>query len=744
MPRQNISLNREWLYKDNFKEEYINSSYDDSDFITVNLPHSNKEVPYNYFDEKSYQFVSCYRKKFTVGMENKDKLLYLDFEGVMTYARVFCNGVYVGEHKGGYTPFSVDITSCVNFGKENVIAVMVDSTEREDIPPFGYVIDYLTFGGIYREVSLRIVDKVHINNVFAKTLQVLTEEKKVLAEVYINNTSKAHGEFKLNAYLCEGERILAEKQELFSLSDGINIKYEIQLDYIKEAKLWDIESPNLYDFKVLIECCSGYADSFAVRIGFRETTVTEGGFYLNGRRLKIRGLNRHQSYPYVGYAMPARAQRKDADILKYDLNLNTVRTSHYPQSRHFLDRCDEVGLLVFEEIPGWQHIGNEDWKAVACENVREMIKRDWNHPSIFLWGVRINESGDDHDFYTKTNAIAHELDDTRQTGGVRCIEQSEFLEDVYTMNDFIHRGEEIVLRDQKHVTGLNKHVPYLVTEFNGHIYPTKRFDNEERLIEHALRHFRVNSKAALENNISGAIGWCAFDYNTHFDFGSGDRICYHGVMDMFRIPKFAAFMYKSQVDPDKERVLEPLTFWSRGERNIGMIVPQVICTNCDTVELYVEGKFLGKYYPDKENFSGIEYAPVFIHEIPGDWGVSWGEAEFKGYVNGKEVISKKFSRSPLPKLITAEADDLNLSSGDMDATRIVYKVVDEAGNILPYINEPVEFEISGPGEIIGPKITAFIGGCIAVWIRTAGEKGSIKLKARSGRLEAEELTFMVI
>jgi beta-galactosidase len=118
------------------------------------------------------------------------------------------------------------------------------------------------------------------------------------------------------------------------------------------------------------------------------------------------------------------------------LHCNIVRTSHYPQSRHFLDRCDEIGLLVLEEIPGWQHIGDESWKQVAIDNVGRMIRRDWNHPSIVLWGVRINESPDDHNFYTRTNALAHALDDSRQTGGIRNFPESEFLEDVFTVNDF--------------------------------------------------------------------------------------------------------------------------------------------------------------------------------------------------------------------------------------------------------------------------------------------------------------------
>jgi len=151
--------------------------------------------------------------------------------------------------------------------------------------------------------------------------------------------------------------------------------------------------------------------------------------------------------------MPKRAQCKDADILKYDLHVNLVRTSHYPQSIHFLNRCDEIGLLVLEEIPGWQHIGDEQWQQVAQENVREMVERDWNHPSIIMWQVRINESGDNHDFYTQTNFIARSLDPSRAIGGTRYIENSELLEDVYTMNDFSEDQGTSYLRQPRKVTG---------------------------------------------------------------------------------------------------------------------------------------------------------------------------------------------------------------------------------------------------------------------------------------------------
>ena len=151
-------------------------------------------------------------------------------------------------------------------------------------------------------------------------------------------------------------------------------------------------------------------DAVNTRFGFREAVFKEDGFYLNGKKMKLRGLNRHQSYPYVGYAMPKSMQKLDTDLIKEELGLNAVRTSHYPQSHHFMDRCDELGLLVFTEIPGWQHIGDESWQEQAKKNTQEMVLQYRNHPSVILWGVRINESMDNDDLYKETNRIAHELD----------------------------------------------------------------------------------------------------------------------------------------------------------------------------------------------------------------------------------------------------------------------------------------------------------------------------------------------
>ena len=478
----------------------------------------------------------------------------------MAYARVYLNGSFLGEHRGGYTPFAVRIDPVYDFDREhNLVTVMVDSRELEDIPPFGGQIDYLTYGGIYREVSLGLYDPVFIKNIKVETEQVLAAEKDLKVKVFLENTSALQGDGTVRITLQDAAGAVVQTQTFpATLNSGAD-PLEFKLTGLKGIKLWDLEEPNLYEIQVELEV-NGYSDCYRDRIGFRTAAFRPDGFYLNGKRVKIVGINRHQSYPYVGYAMPRRVQEKDAEILKNELHVNLVRTSHYPQSVHFLNKCDELGLLVFTELPGWQHIGGDQWKKVARENLREMIERDWNHPSIVLWGVRINESQDDDEFYTETNRLAKQLDPTRQTGGMRYITDSNLLEDVYTFNDFIHDGEKGPLRDQQEVTGLPHKVPYMVTEFNGHMFPTKRFDQEERQMEHSLRYLRILNAAGLDDSIAGTIGWCAFDYNTHKDFGAGDRICYHGVMDMFRVPKFASYVYKSQVSPEVEPVLEPVTF----------------------------------------------------------------------------------------------------------------------------------------------------------------------------------------
>ena len=478
--RRIIPLNDGWLFSEKVETGSTDPKHKDSGYARVTIPHTNKLLPIGGFDEKEYCFVSIYRRHFTLPSDLKDHRIFIDFGGVMTAARVFINGRDLGEYRGGYTPFSFELTKDIKWKGDNVIAVVVDSTERSDIPPFGGLIDYLTFGGIYRDVAIRAVPKIYVDNVFAKPVNVLSNNRSVAVKCFI--AGEASSPLQMTTELFDDGKLMASASGNVSGTGEQNLT----LTDLRSVVLWDLDRPKLYSVRVSLKNGNDVVDHYETRIGFREAKFTTEGFFLNGRVVKLRGLNRHQTYPFVGQAMPWRGQKHDAWILKKELKCNIVRTSHYPQSPHFLDACDDLGLLVFEEIPGWQHIGDKNWQDLTVQHVGEMIKRDWNHPSIILWGVRVNESGDNEEFYTRTNKLARELDDSRQTGGVRFRYNSQRLEDVYTMNDF-----GFPLRPPNHPL-------YLNTEFSGHMYPTKRADNLERIREHMHRHARVHDQIASD------------------------------------------------------------------------------------------------------------------------------------------------------------------------------------------------------------------------------------------------------
>ena len=755
-----LPINRGWRYHPSKVAGAEAPKFDDSHFEEVVVPHTNIRLPWHSFDDKDYQFISTYRRRFRTPSGTQGKRVFVDFEGVMTASTVWINGVPLGEYKGGFTPFSFELTPHLRNNGENVLTVQVDSTERSDIPPFGYELDYMTFGGIYREVSLRVVPALYLDNIFAHPKDVLRGKPSLDVDCFLAGTAP-RGDLVLEAELLDGDRTLAKASRSFSVSSASDpgaannpatsapvylstetvndpAKQTISFKEIDGVKLWDLASPNLYTVRVRLLREGSILDEDTRRIGFREATFTDHGFSLNGKIIKLRGLDRHQTFPFAGQAMPARVQRQDAKILRHNLHCNIVRTSHYPQSRHFLDCCDEIGLLVLEEFPGWQHIGPEPWKLIAIDNVGRMVRRDWNHPSIILWGVRINESPDDHSFYTRTNAIAHALDTTRQTGGIRNFTESEFLEDVFTINDF-----GFPLKKPNHPR-------YLNTEFVGHTFPTKTTDDDERQREHTLRHARIHDQLASDPQYAGGIGWCAFDYNTHANFGAGDRICYHGVMDIFREPKPAAGFYKSQCDPLEEIVVEPAFHWANSDESTNF-TEAVVCSNCDHLKFYQRGnstsanpwELIAELDPDRANFQHLKYPPFILDRTKLQQGHhhEWGDLRIDGYVQGKLAASKTLSGLGVDQKFTLTPDDKDLHADGADATRVVMRVTDEFGATRTYANDPIVFTLEGPATLIGDNPFSLIGGTGAVWIRTKEQAGVVRLTAKHPRLGSQAIEF---
>jgi len=750
----------------------------------VRLPHTVKECPQHYTDHNAYQMVCGYRRKLELGTELAGKHLFLQFDGAAHIASVYLNGLELAYHCTGYTGFRVEITEAARLGEENILAVKLDTTENGEIPPFGFVVDYLTYGGLYREVWLDVREKSYIEDLYITTPDLTTLKIRPT----LHNASGCI----LLVELEKGERQLIRKA--FTSAGVITIDCSM-------VKPWNIDHPILYTCRVSLLKIGKVLDVQEVKVGFRTVAFKEDGFYLNGEKTFLRGLNRHQCWPYVGYAVPERLQREDARILKEELSCMAVRTSHYPQSHHFIDECDRLGLLVFTEIPGWQHIGGEGWKQQVVENTREMVLQYRNHPSIILWGVRINESQDDDALYKLTNAVARELDPSRPTSGVRYIEKSSLLEDVYAYNDFSHTGRNPGCKPKKSVMTDTKK-PLLISEHNGHMFPTKTFDSWEKRQEHALRHTRVQNDAAAGGEHAGCFGWCMFDYATHKDFGSGDRICYHGVMDAFRNPKLAAYAYASQ--GEGRPVLAVGSSMDIGDYPGGQIGDIHVFTNADSVSLYKNGNYVttladgdwkglphgpkvlddtvGCLLETQEGFDrkksellrecllaiqrkglanlapadmakmgyamvkyGLKYedAVKLYGKYIGNWG---GEATVWRLVAVKDgMVSATYTCSPGTKLhlevIPSHTALQEKDTYDMASVRI--RILDENGNVTPYAQLPVQFRLEGAAELVGPGIVTAEGGMTGAYIRTIGRGGEARLTIHTEQTEDVTLIFKI-
>ena len=772
-------INNDWLFKNEFKKDYLNK-IDLAEFEHVRVPHTVKEIPYNYVNNEDYQMISTYYQELDL-KEYKSKNIFLVFDAVAHKANVYLNGKLAVTHENGYTAFNVRLNDYLDENDKVKVLVEVDSHETLNQPPFGHVIDYLTYGGIYRDTYLEIKNDVYFEDVFVKA----NMNKELNVELKYNKDIK---DYKLHVRIADLDKTI-DAISSFSFKD-LNVE------------LWDTKNPNLYELTIELLKDDEVIDTFKSNVGFRTIRVDSKNIFLNDKLIKIRGLNRHQAYPYVGYAMPKRGQEFDAHVLKYELGLNAVRTSHYPDSHDFISECDKIGLLVFTEIPGWQHIGDEEWKTKSVNNVREMILQYRNHPSIFMWGVRINESPDDHDFYVRTNKAARELDDTRLIGGVRCCTNSELLEDVYTYNDFVHSGDNVGVLKKKQVTK-HKEKPLLITEYNGHMYPTKSFDDEVHRTNHLHRHLRVLNDVRKSKDHAGSFGWCMADYNTHKDFGSGDEICYHGVLDMFRNPKLAAYAYSCE--QDETPVLAINSTMDIGEYPGGFIKDIIVMTNLDKVVLYKGNEEVKTFYPCEE-YKYLKHPPILLDDLIGDliekhekfkksdarilkscllsiqetglehmtfktlmkmayllvfrgftiaegelifgkyiggWGDSNATFKIVGYKGDKKIKELRIeSFKELNFNIKVDSTEL-IESKSYDVATIRIEATNQANNHLSYFNEPIRFETSGSIDLIGPHIISLKGGFGGTYVKTNSTgKGTLRIYHEDNLIK--EIEFNVL
>lgn len=774
-------LNNDWKFAEDAESSAV---------VSIRIPHTCKEFPSQYFDEEECQMTCRYERALYIFEEWKSKALLLTFEGAAHEATVSINGKDVYTHRCGYTAFTIDISDYVIYGKPNTLSVLLDTHETLNIPPFGNHSSFLAYGGIYRDVYLDIKEKTYIRDVSIRT-KIDGTKAQAISKVKIENVGPM-------IHIRQAIRRYDSDQEFTDVGFVPAAKGTMAFS-LSHVHRWSPDDPALYEIRTELLAEGKIIDTVITRIGFREVEFRADGFYLNGKRTKIRGLSRYQSYPYVGYAMPDSMQKEDANILKHELCVNAVRCAQYTPSKAFLDRCDELGLLVLCEIPGSKFAGNIKWKNQQLGNVQEMIIQNRNHPSIISWGVTVNEDVRDEDFYSRINGLIHKLDPTRQTTAVCDSAQMKISADVYAYNDYTYDG---TLRGNSGSNGKfgisgnaagiqttttnpcrkksdicpDNTQPYLISAFGGQTLPTRAADSEAHRTEQALLYSGFLAQAEQQDEICGSFGYAMTDYNAHKNYGSADRICYHGVIDMFRNPKLAAAAYTTY--QDRKPVLEISSALSFGENPNQALGNVYIFTNADIVRMYRNNSLLKEY-------SIVRGLPALLDDFIGD--AIQAETDFtadqqdeirmqlnhrarfgrfqeakKGLFGRKESVPSDVLQKMYEKYILGTEDtlpvyrfeaiqggkivstltrlpmkmhdlEIRVSSPELnegktyDVAAVRFRALDENGNLLACASNPLALKTDGNIDLIGPRFISLQGGMGGTYVRTNGKKGFGKL-----------------
>ena len=733
-----------WRYHLGDLEGFEKIEFDDSNWEEVAVPHSLRIEPYKFnFTQRYYRGAGLYRVHFTVFKDSfkaGDRIL-IHFEGALTKTQVWLNGKYIGEHLGGYTPFTFDITEEFLPGKDNLLSVRVDNS-RMNVPPEGALVDYTLFGGIYREVWIERKNPVYMENPFAWTTKI--DEKKAVLKI----TAQAKN-FLPEPVSCQFETELIEEQKTqdqlnkititraekeYVISPGEN-QLELEL-LVENPKLWSMDYPYLYQLKLYLSCPEArkesikefpstevkMVDSVSFPFGLRWLEFTNQGFFLNGKPVKLVGFNRHQTYPYIGNAGSFRLQYLDALLLK-QTGANFVRLSHYPQSPDFLDACDRLGLLVFEELPGWGYVGNQEWKNIAEQALEEMILRDRNRPSIILWGVRINESWWGEKWLAKMVELGHRLDPTRPASGARFLRNfRQFSEDVIAHNDY--SGKLLIPPTDK---------PWLVSEYSVGSSSTLPDKEQIKIIQ---RNAYFLDLILSEPTCSGSAGWAFADYNTFMNRlvtpDAKGRIRAHGLVDIFRVKKPIYYFYQAQNSTSP--MIKIINRWWTKEDFPGEVM---VVGNCQKVRLFLNGKELETKIPDKiytypkrGEYHSLSYPPFSFS----GFNFEPGELSAECLV-GNEIRAIDRLKTPGPDRkiqleLGEEYTELSEPSWLIpkdfysDPIRLIARLTDGEGNLVKENQGKIKFSVSENAEIIGDNPFQLVDG-IAVVLLKIGDYDSL-------------------
>lgn len=737
-----ISLDRDWRF---------GPGANPSGLQFVDLPHCVAELSWQGWAPASWEQMWMYRRSFERPFSKAAKQrAFLHFDGVMTGCSPVLNGHALEPNLGGFLPFEREVTQLLE--QNNELELHVDGRWLK-VPPQGSPegttqVDYLMPAGIHRSVNLVVLPETFISDIFAKPVDVLKANRRVEVTCTIDSGSAAPERLKLEAVLLDGaEEVSRQSTELTTRGSGTETA-QVVLTGLSKVKLWSPDSPKLYTVRVALTGPNGVQHEYVSRIGFREARFEVDGFFLNGKRTRIFGLNRHELFPYVGFAMPARVMQRDAATLRRQFNCNMVRCSHYPQTEAFLDACDELGLMVWQEVPGWQYIGDQSWQDLVVRDTRKMILRDRNHASIIVWGVRVNESPNNVPLYTRTKKVAKELDDSRQTTGTMTHYSTEnWLQEVFAYDDY-HSEPDGTVGMRPAIPG----VPFLFAEGVGqyqyeHGKGFKQYyrrAGDRKIQEGQPRyHAQGHDRAARDPRCAGLIAWCAYDYGS-LHTGYNALKC-PGVVDTFRIPKLGAAFYLSQVSPQVRAVIEPGFYFDFSpEAQGGPGNKAHIFSNCERLVVRVGDQQPMTIEPDRKSYPNLPFPPfvVDLSNVP----ENHPDLRIEGYAGSRLVLTRSFSADRSKDQLYLAVDDPEIANDGKDATRVWFSVCDRYGAPCPSIEGTVTLDIEGAAEMIGDHsfLLADTGGVGAVWVKSKTPKGGeVRVRATHPRLATRSVSLRV-
>ncbi len=741
---------------------------------SVSLPH-----PARYEQElnpgvNQFTGICYYRKQFVVPANYKGKHLYLRFEGAMQTATVWINRKFVTQHQGGYLPFIVPLDNYVSNAGNNEIIVRLDNRDNANVPPGkpSATLGFLYWSGIYRDVWLIATNPVHITDpveantvagggVFARCENISSKSADVIVRTQVKNAMP----YKASA--------IVVKQILINLKNNIRLQsitqgLEISVNDVKDVEqkisvsspdLWSPDQPNLYLLKTEIWSGDQLIDNYSQKIGIRKLFYSRSeGFKLNDKPLRIVGTNRHQDCPFIGNALSEAAQYRDLKRIK-EAGINFVRLSHYPQDPSVYNICDSLGIMLGDPIPGWQFFNNNEiFKNRVFSDIREMIRRDRNHPSVIMWEVSLNETYPPDSFRIKSSEIAHEEypgDNFFTAGDTYAAKQTKWDVPFNSWIDPFGRPQDI----QPESPGFVRE--YGDYEFGGSSSTTRvnRSNGEKALLQNAWNlqweHNLLRGPQYYPWTIGDAT-WAFFDGFESFSKTTSDW----GMMDVYRLPKFSYYFFKSQIDANaaaNKPMVYIANWWTPANKPENVIV----YSNCDEIALYINGKLIKKLRPDSG--PDTDYGDFEKGGNPFDGGncthlthppftfknINWqkGDVKAEGFIKGKKVTEQTV-KTPLAatklKLI-ADTQGKSLIADGADAIFVHALITDENGTIMCLDNETtIHFSISNNGKIIGPAMVKARGGIASVLIKANNRPGSITITAKSKKLKETKLIIKTL